>query len=109
MDQKMCLESQVVMVSTEEHLLSIMNKSSKVVLDFFAFWSNPINTVERIQNIANTHTDIQFILINAEESFDLLQHYVVSDLPTLIFFVNGVEEARVCEPPDEAINKLLSH
>ncbi|EKE37099.1 thioredoxin, putative [Entamoeba nuttalli P19] len=97
------------MVTTQEHINQFLSKNDKIVLDFFVWWKCPIQTINTIKQLASSHKDVIFLLINSEESFDLLQTFSICSLPTIIFMHRGVEEKRIKGASINDLSNLLSN
>ncbi|BFU26457.1 thioredoxin, putative [Entamoeba histolytica HM-1:IMSS-B] len=99
----------VIMVTTQEHINQFLSKNDKIVLDFFVWWKCPIQTINTIKQLASSHKDVIFLLVNSEESFDLLQTFSICSLPTIIFMHRGVEEKRIKGASIDDLSNLLSN
>lgn len=71
-----------------------MNKVK--VLDFYADWCGPCKMMApTISHLEKEMPDVTFEKVNVDAQQDLAQMFGVMAIPTLVFFADGEEKARV--------------
>lgn len=82
----------------------ISQTSRPVVADFWAPWCAPCRATKPVlEKLAREFADqVEFIPINADDSPDLVQHYRVLGIPSVLAFQNGVEASRVTGAQNES-------
>lgn len=84
-----------VTVVTKENFDEIRNKTSVVMLDFYADWCGPCRMVGPIvHEIADERTEVTVGKINVDNDPDLAQAFGVMSIPTIVILKNGEEAAR---------------
>jgi len=76
----------------------VLSFSGIALVDFFAEWCGPCRMMAPvIEEIAqeNTNQEVKIGKINVDESPQTASQYGVMSIPTLIFFKNGQEVARM--------------
>lgn len=78
---------------TEEKAISAIDNGGVVVLDFFAVWCNPCRTLSpKIEALSEKYNDkITVGKIDIEECDNLVEKYGIRNIPTVLFFKNGIQ------------------
>ena len=65
----------------------------EVLVDFFATWCGPCNMLAPVlEQVAAEHPEVTILKIDVDELGVLAQRYQVSSIPTLLYFVDGVQK-----------------
>lgn len=83
---------------TEDNFEKEVLKSDKlVIVDFWATWCMPCKMLSHtIEEIAKEYKDkYKVTKLNIDDAMDIATDYNVMNIPTLIFFNNGKEVARI--------------
>lgn len=68
----------------------VMQASKKVLIDFYADWCGPCQTVSPIvEEIAEEQTAVKVCKVNVDEQRELAQAFRISSIPTLAVVENG--------------------
>lgn len=79
---------------TQESLSELLSEGP-VLVDFFADWCQPCRALKPVlEQLSTEYTDIQFVMINIENSPQLAETYKINSLPTVILF-NGDRQERL--------------
>lgn len=81
------MEVQIAKIETKD----ILKNNSNVVLDFYADWCKPCQTLlPTIDKLANElKDDVVIKKINVDDNQELAMQFSIRNIPTLIFFKNG--------------------
>jgi len=82
----------------------VLNSSQTVVVDVWAPWCGPCRQMAPLfEQVAEEHGDhARFYKLNADDNQELVQHYKVLGIPTMLYFRHGRLVARktgVQKPP----------
>ncbi len=83
-------------IKTEEEFNRLLEENSNVIIDFYADWCGPCRIMEPImEEIANDY-DGKYIIrkINVDEIPHIASEFLVTSIPTFIFFKDGKEVYR---------------
>lgn len=72
--------------------LKEISEKENLVIDFFAEWCGPCKMVTPIiESLEKEFTNVEFLKLNVDdEDNDLLKHFNIRSIPTVIFMKNGV-------------------
>jgi len=84
-------------INEEDFDQSILNGTGKAIADFHASWCGPCKMLDPIiEDLAEELGDSAFVgKVDVDECGDIATDYNVSAVPTIIFFNNGEEAARL--------------
>ncbi len=84
-----------VIIVTNDNFEEIKNKTSVVMLDFYADWCGPCRMAgPTVHEIAEERQDVTVGKINVDNDPDLAQKFGVMSIPTIVILKNGIEAAR---------------
>jgi thioredoxin 1 len=87
-----------VLELTQDNFEKEVLKSDKpVIVDFWASWCMPCKMIAPIiEEIARENKDrYKVAKLNIDDAMDIATDYTVMNIPTLVFFNNGAEVARM--------------
>lgn len=86
-----------VNMNEEDFSNNILNGSGKAIADFHASWCGPCKMLDPvIEDLADELGSQTFVgKVDIDECSDIAMDYNVSAVPTIIFFNNGEEAARL--------------
>jgi thioredoxin 1 len=90
-------KSRIAEVSQSNFKSEVMESTRPVLVAFLAPWSRPCHVVQPILDevTAMYAGTIKIVMINADENPGLGISYEVHSIPTLLYFVDGSERARI--------------
>ena len=93
----------------QDNFAEIVEKSSPVLVDFWASWCGPCRMVSPIvDQLADEHPELVIGKVNVDEEPELAQAFGVMSIPTLIVLRDGKEAERaVGAMPKSKILALL--
>ena len=76
--------------------LNLVKSSKLTVVDFFAHWCGPCNTLKpKMEEFASANPNITFYVVDVEKNPSLISVLGVRSMPTIIFYLNGEEYSKV--------------
>jgi thioredoxin 1 len=85
-----------MVVELNEENFKQMTSKGKVVVDFYADWCGPCQTMKPIFEKAGSELKgINFFKVNVDECADTSQLYGIRSIPTILFMKDGKEVERV--------------
>ena len=83
-------------IVTDANFDSVVRDATPIVVDFWAAWCGPCRIVAPIiEDLAASRGDVRFGKLNVDENPRTASRFVVSSIPTLIFFADGRERDRL--------------
>jgi thioredoxin len=81
---------------TDANFDSLVRSGGPIVVDFWAAWCGPCRIIGPIiESLAAERSDVRFGKLNVDENPRTSSQFVVSTIPTLIFFGEGKEKDRL--------------
>ena len=78
-------------VLSSEDFQKKINEKKIMVVDFFAEWCSPCKTLAvTLEKASENYKNIDFVKIDIERSPDLTNKFMISSVPTVLVFKNGV-------------------
>jgi thioredoxin 1 len=76
--------------------LNLIKSSKLAVVDFFADWCGPCKTLKpKLEEFALANPSITFYAVDVDKSSALASAIGIRSMPTIIFYLNGEEYAKV--------------
>ena len=96
-------------MNKSEFQQKLSEATKPVIVDFWAGWCAPCMMSKPIlEKLAKEYSDkIEFLPVNADESRDVLDHYRIFGIPTVITFNNGKETGRITGSQTEAGYRVM--
>lgn len=89
--------------------LNLLKSSKLAVVDFFANWCGPCKTLKpKMEEFASANPNIAFYAVDVDKNSSLVSALGIRSMPTIIFYVNGEEHAKVIGVDLLAIQKHLA-
>ena len=86
----------VKILNKENFQKEVLDIKGLVLVDFYADWCGPCKMIAPIvAEIAQERTDIVVGKINVDDNLIIAKQYNVVNIPTLIVFKDGVENAQI--------------
>ncbi len=94
-------------LSEFQHKISTSEKP--ILIDFWAAWCAPCMVTKPVlEKLAAEYADqVDFIPINADESQEIVRHFRVMGIPTVITLQNGQEVGRVTGAQNESTYRAM--
>lgn len=81
---------------TDQNIGNILNDNKYVVIDFWAAWCGPCRIIGPIiEELADSNSDIIIGKLDVSSNTDSARDYIVTSIPTIIFFKDGQEVDRI--------------
>lgn len=76
--------------------LNLVKSSKLAVVDFFANWCGPCKTLKpKMEEFALANPGIAFYAVDVDKSSSIASALGIRSMPTVIFYLNGEEYAKV--------------
>ena len=97
-------------IEFKEYETDIVSNKKSAVLYFFADWCISCKTVSALVETESSDDSIIWLKMNTEEAPNIVKHYKIKGLPSLLFFKEGTLYSRMTGniSRDELSNKLVS-
>lgn len=92
---------QLIEVSTQDELDTIISENDVVLIEFFADWCPPCVTMKIFMEEIADETEYTIAEVDTEEHPEIVEEYSVRSNPTNIIMKNGVEVKRFTELVDK--------
>jgi len=94
-------------ISEFQHKVSTTEKP--IVVDFWATWCTPCKVTKPIlESLANEYADqVEFLPIDSDRSRDVLEHFKVIGIPTVLTIRNGEVVGRVTGAQSETVYRAM--
>ena len=97
-------------IHTLKEFHALIQSNPKVVADFYADWCGPCKKIApELEKLAKELPGIVFVKVNVEENEDATEEYVVSALPTFLFFHEGAVVRQFSGASIENLKKNLEY
>ena len=87
--------SEPVAIRDQDHLQTVLENESAVVIDFYADWCGPCQQLAPVLDRLAADTQATVAKVDADELQGIAQRYGVRGLPTLVIAVEGEEAERL--------------
>lgn len=96
-------------MNKSEFQQKISESNKPIIIDFWASWCGPcMMTKPILDKLAKEYSEkIEFMPINADDSYEVLEKYHVRGIPTVITLSNGKETGRITGAQNEANYQAL--
>lgn len=82
-------------IKNKQELDNLLAANSFVMVDFFAIWCGPCKLLAPVvTKIIKDQPQIAIAKVDIEIAVESAEEYHISSVPTIVFFVNGVESER---------------
>lgn len=86
----------------------LLDENQRVIIMFSASWCGPCKTFKpKFQDISEKNDDIIFAYCDVEETNELASELEIQSVPTVVSFLNGIEEASVVGPSVDRVKELV--
>lgn len=88
----------------------VLKNSKLVIIDFFATWCGPCQMLAPVlSNLDKKYSEeVEIYKVNVDEAQDSAMRYMVTSVPTLIFFKDGEEiERQIGYIEEEELAKMI--
>ena len=89
----------------------VENHKGAVLVDFFATWCGPCRMLSPILEEVQEKVEMPIYKVDVDECENLAKHFGILSIPTMIVFVDGVEQEKInglrsCDDIVEILSKL---
>jgi len=86
----------------------LLDENQRVIIMFSASWCGPCKTFKpKFQNISLENPDVVFAYCDIEETNALATELEIQSVPTVVGFLNGIEESSVVGPSVDRVKELV--
>lgn len=105
--------AELVNVTEDTFQTEVLDSSEPVLVDFSAVWCGPCKMLDPIvkQLAGEWDGKVKVVKIDADQNPNILMHYSVLGIPTLLFFKEGEIKERITGymPKDKLVAKFSPH
>lgn len=84
-------------INEPEFEAEVLKSQQPVLVNFRTAWSQPCRVLGPVLDEVAAQCDgqVKVVKVNADDNFDLGLWYDIQFIPTLLYFINGTERARI--------------
>jgi len=88
---------QIPEINESEFNEQVLRSQQPILVCFWAPWSKPCRVLGPTLDEVATHCEgrVKVVKVNADDNIDLGLWYNIQFIPTLLYFINGSERARI--------------
>lgn len=105
----------MIYVTDDNFKTEVLKSDIPVIVDFYADWCNPCKVMTpMLEEISQERTDIKFVKIDVDVSYNTTMEYGIRNIPTFLMFKNGevqtlrvggTSKSSIIDWIDEGLNK----
>ena len=95
--------------ATEDNLQEVLSNNPKVLVQFGAAWCGNCRLLKpKVKRLADAHTDVQFVYVDAEKFPESRKLAEVTNLPTFAIYNNGSFVSQVVTSKEEHLKEITN-